>query len=88
MRSCRKPLGATQLVDLLARNPGHTAILAILDATVYAAAISVQDNDAAAADGRTPPSTHGVRIGLFANGIWVSRKPGANVRVALLIANG
>jgi hypothetical protein len=25
---------------------------------------------------------------LFANGIWASRKPGANVSVALLIANG
>jgi hAT family C-terminal dimerisation region len=28
------------------------------------------------------------RSGLFANGIWASRKPGANVSVALLIANG
>jgi hypothetical protein len=26
--------------------------------------------------------------GLFANGVWASRKPGANVSVALLIANG
>jgi hypothetical protein len=25
---------------------------------------------------------------LFANGIWASRKPGANVSVSLLIANG
>jgi hypothetical protein len=28
------------------------------------------------------------RSGLFAHGIWASRKPGANISVALLIANG
>jgi hypothetical protein len=28
------------------------------------------------------------RSGLFANGIWVCRKPGANMSVTLLIANG
>jgi hypothetical protein len=58
----RKTAGATQLVDLLARKPGHTASLAILDTTANAVAMSVRDNDAAAADGRTPPPTHGVCI--------------------------
>jgi hypothetical protein len=38
MRSSRNPLGATQLVHLLVGNPGHPKFLAILDATVDAAA--------------------------------------------------
>jgi hypothetical protein len=54
--------GATQPVDLFAGNPGHPAFLAILDTTVDAAAMSVRDNDAAAADCRTPPSAHGVHV--------------------------
>jgi hypothetical protein len=62
MRGWRKPLGVTQLVDLLARNPGHPAFLAFLDTTVDAAAMSVRDNDAAAADGRTPPSVLRVSV--------------------------
>jgi hypothetical protein len=53
---------ATQLVDLLAGNPGLPAFLSILDTTVDAAAMSVRDNDAAAADGRTPPSAQGAHV--------------------------
>jgi hypothetical protein len=85
-----KLLGALRLVDLLAGNSRHPALLAISDMIVDAAALSVRDNDAAAADGRAPPSAHGVHVlgWPFRQSIWASRKPGANVSVALLIANG
>jgi hypothetical protein len=56
------PLGATQLVDLLAGNPGHPAFLTILDTTVDAAAMSMRDNDAAAADVRTQMSAQGAQV--------------------------
>jgi hypothetical protein len=49
-------------MDLLAGNPGHPAFLAILYTTVDAAAMSVRDNDAAAADELTPPSADGVHV--------------------------
>jgi hypothetical protein len=62
MRRFRKPLGGTQLVDLLAGNPGHPSFLAFLETTVDAAAMSVRYNDAAAAGGRPPPSANGVHI--------------------------
>jgi hypothetical protein len=55
-------LGATQLVELLAGNPGHPTFLAILDTTIDAAAMSVLENAAAEADGRTPPSAQGVHV--------------------------
>jgi hypothetical protein len=57
----RIKLGATQLVELLAGNPGHPTFLAILDTTIDAAAMSVRENDAEA-DGRTPPSAQGVHV--------------------------
>jgi hypothetical protein len=38
-------------MDLLARNPGQPTLLAFLDTTVDAAAMSARDNDVAAADG-------------------------------------
>jgi hypothetical protein len=62
MPGSQKQLGATQLVDLLAGNPGHLAFLAILEKTVDAAATSVRHNHAAAADGRALPSTYGVHV--------------------------
>jgi hypothetical protein len=62
MRGSRKQLGATHLVDLLAGNPEHPAFLAILDKTVDAAAMFVRDNEAAAADGCTPLSAHGIHV--------------------------
>jgi hypothetical protein len=55
-------VGATQLVDLLAGNPGNRSFLAILDTKADAAAMSVRENDAAAADGCTPPSALGVNV--------------------------
>jgi hypothetical protein len=57
-----KLLGALRLVDLLAGNSRHPALLAISDMIVDAAALSVRDNDAAAADGRALPSTYGVHV--------------------------
>jgi hypothetical protein len=82
------PLGATQLVDLLAGNPGHPAFLTILDTTVDAAAMSMRDNDAAAADVRTQMSAQGAQVPEWPfRQRHLGQSEAANVSVALLIAH-
>jgi hypothetical protein len=61
MRGSRKSKGAAQLVDLLAGNPGHPESLAILSTKVDRTAMSMEESDGAAADGRIP-SDHGVHV--------------------------
>jgi hypothetical protein len=56
MRGSRKTFGTPQLVDLLAGNPGHPALLAILETIVDAAALSLRDNDALTT--RRPAAAH------------------------------